>query len=319
MQASMQTSAPAQAPTSTQPSSWAHATRLGGLRRFALAITLFNLLGHTILGFEQSIAQPLVALATAYGMELLLELLGARAEHRAPRFAGGFRALVDFLLSAHITGLAVAMLLYANNRLAPVAFAAAWAIASKALFRVPVGRASRHVLNPSNLGISITLVLFPWVGIAPPYHFTENVSGAWDWLLPGLIIVSGTFLNARYTRKLPLIAAWLAGFALQAAVRSLVLDTPLVAGLMPMTGLAFVLYTFYMVTDPATSPSAPRYQVLFGLAVAATYSLLMLMHVVFGLFFALTIVCAVRGAYLFFQPRLAAWSRAPARTQANTP
>ena len=32
-------------------------------------------------------------------------------------------------------------------------------------------------MNPSNFGIAIVLLLFPWVAIAPPYHFTENLSG----------------------------------------------------------------------------------------------------------------------------------------------
>ena len=66
-----------------------------------------------------------------------------------------------------------------------------------------------------------------------------------------------------------------------------------------MTGVAFILYTFYMVTDPATTPSSRRDQIGFGLSVAAVYGLLMMMHVVFGLFFALTIVCAVRGLCAF--------------------
>src|SRR5262245_49654465 len=96
---------------------WSRASRLGGLRRFAIAITVFNILGHTVFGFEQSLAQPVIALATAYSLELLLELIGAWSENRSPNFLGGFRNLVDFLLSAHISGLAVAMLLYANDRL----------------------------------------------------------------------------------------------------------------------------------------------------------------------------------------------------------
>jgi enediyne biosynthesis protein E5 len=277
---------------------WAAATRLGGLRRFAVAITVLNVLGHTVLGFEQSWAQPLVALATAYGLELLLEAVEARAHRRRPQFRGGLRPLVDFLLSAHITGLAVAMLLYANERLLPVAFAAAVAVGSKALLRAPTPTGSRHVMNPSNFGITVTLLAFPWVGIAPPYHFTENVSGALDWLLPALIVVSGTFINARFTGRLPLVAAWLGAFVAQAALRSLVFGTPLAAALLPMTGLAFVLYTFYMVTDPATTPSGAREQVVFGAGVAGVYGLLMVVHVVFGLFFALSIVCAVRGMVL---------------------
>lgn len=294
----------------TVKSNWDKTSRLGGLRRFAIAITVLNLLGHTILGFEQSWAQPLVALATAYSAELLLELAQAWSHHRKPQFSGGFIRLVDFLLPAHISGLAVAMLLYANDRLWPIAFATAVAIGSKVVFRVPVGKGVRHFYNPSNFGISITLLLFSWVGIAPPYHFTENLDRVGDWLLPAIIILTGTFLNARFTHKLPLIAAWLSGFAAQAVIRSWFFETPFVAALLPMTGMAFILYTFYMVTDPATTPQGKWSQVLFGAGVAVAYGLLLVMHIVFGLFFALTIVCTVRGLGLYAQAWAAHRSRA---------
>ena len=46
------------------------------------------------------------------------------------------------------------------------------------------------------------------------------------------------------------------------------------------------------------------------IAVAATYAGLMLSHVVFGLFFALTIVCALRGLRLYALARFAQWTRA---------
>jgi Na+-translocating ferredoxin:NAD+ oxidoreductase RnfD subunit len=278
---------------------WSKAVRLGGLRRFAIAITVLNILGHSFFGFEQAIAQPLVALATAYTLELLFETIEARKDQRKPFYLGGPRNMVDFLLSAHITGLAVAMLTYANDRLWPVVFATAVAMSSKAILRIPVGNGTRHFLNPSNFGITAALLAFPWVGIAPPYHFTENLDRVGDWVLPSVIIVSGTLLNTLLTKKIPLIAAWIGGFALQDTIRSLVFDTPLTAALLPMTGVAFILYTFYMVTDPATTPSRPASQVLFGLSVAATYGLLMTAHIVFGLFFALTIVCAARGAGLY--------------------
>jgi hypothetical protein len=286
----------------TPPASvdWSQQVRLAGLRRFAAAITLLNVLGHTWLGFEQSWAQPLVALATAYLLELGLEWIDAHANSRRARFAGGgLVGTVDFLLSAHITGLAVSMLMYANERLAPIAFAVAVAIASKHVLRVAINGRSRHFMNPSNFGITVTLLLFPWVGVAPPYQFTENVVGLVDWLLPALIIVSGSFINAMFTKRLPLVAAWLGGFALQAALRHLVFGVALVPALLPMTGLAFVLYTFYMVTDPATTPADVRGQVVFGASVAAAYGLLMSVHIVFGLFFSLTLVCAVRGLALW--------------------
>ncbi|HEU4386599.1 MAG TPA: enediyne biosynthesis protein UnbU [Blastocatellia bacterium] len=286
---------------------WEGARRLGGLRRFAVAITVLNIVGHTLLGFEQSWAQPLVALATAYSLELSLELIDSWARHRRPRFLGGPRNLADFLLSAHITALAVSMLLYANDRLWVISFVVAAALASKLFFRAPVSEGSRHFFNPSNFGISVTLLLFAWVGIAQPYQFTETLGPAGDWIVPGIIIVSGIFLNARFTFKIPLICAWLAGFVLQAGIRSFVQETPLLAALAPMTGVAFILFTFYMVTDPATSPSSYCNQILFGAGVAFTYGILLRLHIVFGLFFALTIVCLIRGASLHVLAALASY------------
>ena len=48
-----------------------------------------------------------------------------------------------------------------------------------------------------------------------------------------------------------------------------------------------------------TTPGGRREQIAFGLSVAAVYGLLMVAHVVFGLFFALSIVCAFRGLGMY--------------------
>lgn len=293
---------------------WNDAIRLGGLRRFAIAISILNILGHTVLGFEQSWAQPLVALATAYSLELILESLNSWSTGRKPAFTGGLRNFVDFLLPGHISALAVGMLIYANDRLWVVAFAVAVAITSKILFRVPVGGKYRHFYNPSNFGITVTLLLFTWVSISPPYHFTENLDRIGDWLLPAIIVVTGSLLNARFTRRLPLILAWLIGFVAQAAIRSLIFQTPLVAALLPMTGLPFVLYSFYMVTDPATTPFRARGQIAFGAGVAAVYGVLVIGHVVFDLFFSLTIVCTLRAIHLY----ALAWTTSRSRIKQTT-
>jgi enediyne biosynthesis protein E5 len=300
----------------TTPSPRYAPSHLAGLRRFAVAITVFNLLGHTVFGFEQSYAQPLVALAAAYGMELLLDFVESRLAGRPMRCAGGVRACVDSLLSAHISGLAVAMLLYTNARLGPTMFAAAAAIASKTVFRAPMERGTLHFFNPSNFGISLTLLLFPWVGIAPPYHFTENLNGVGRWILPAFIIVSGSVLNGKFTHRLPLVAAWLVAFATQAIARSLWNGTPVTAALLPMTGVAFILFTFYMVTDPATTPGSVPAQMLFGAAVAAAYCALISSHIVFGLFFGLSIVSMARGAALYAMGTRRVRAAAPARRPA---
>ncbi len=279
---------------------WYAQDRLGGLRRFAAAITILNIFGHTFLGFEQAWAHPIVALATAYALELLIEAVDARANRRPMKFlGGGFKRFVDFLLSAHISAMAVSMLLYANERFMPVAFAAAVAVGSKAIFQVRCGERSRHFLNPSNFGITVTLLMFPWVGIAQPYQFTENLGQYGDWILPGIIVCSGSFLNWRFTHRVPLLLAWVFGFAAQALVRHYFFGAAVGPSLAPMTGVAFLLFTFYMVTDPATTPASRPAQIAFGASVAAMYGVLMAWHIVFGFFFALSIVTALRGAYMF--------------------
>src|SRR5262249_13411366 len=166
---------------------------------------------------------------------------------RAVKFRGGLSRIVDFLLPAHIAGLAVAMLLYANELLLPIVFASATAIASKAIFCTPARFGGKHFLNPSNFGITLTLWLFPFVGISPPYHFTENLGPIGDWVLPGFIVVSGSVLHTTLGKRLPLVGAWLIAFVVQALVRSLIFETSLVAALVPMTGVAFILFTFYMI------------------------------------------------------------------------
>jgi hypothetical protein len=279
--------------------------RLAGLRRFAIAITVFNILGHTVFGFEQAWIQPFVGVLTAYACELWFELLECYTQKRKPRFYGGWRNVIDFFLSAHITGLAVSMLLYSNSRLMPIAFASAAAISSKALLRVRLQNGSRHFLNPSNFGISLALVLFPWVGIAPPYHFTENIHGWGSWILPGIIILSGSFLNIRFVKRFCVMLGWAGGFLAQAIVRHYVFGTPLIAALLPMTGVAFVLFSFYMVTDPATTPCQGRGQFLFGALTSITYGILVSVHIVFGFFFALTLVSLTRGITLYIEKYLA--------------
>jgi hypothetical protein len=279
--------------------------QLVALRRFAVAITVLTVLGHTVLGFEQAWMHPVVALAAAYGTELLLLGVGNFVSGRRPLIPNRVNDLITFLLPAHISGLAVAMLLYPNKNFVVIAFAAAVAVGSKAVLRAPDGAGRfRHFLNPSNFGITTTLILLPWVGIVPPYHFTENVPLELWWVLPLVITCTGSLLNYKLTRRHPLILGWLGGFVAQALARSWhqdirLDDTILPAALAPMTGVAFILFTFYMVTDPKTTPEDPRAQVIFGVSVAILYGLLVASRGVFAMFFALTIVCFLRGFWLW--------------------
>jgi hypothetical protein len=290
--------------------------RITALRRFAFAITVLTLLGHTVLEFEQSDIYTLVALAAGYGSDLFLETVSAWSDGRRPRYRGGPVALLNFLLPAHISSLALAMFMYSSDRLWPVVFAVVIAIASKYVFRVSTENGSRHFLNPSNSGIVITLLIFPWVSVATPSQFTHAFNGLWDWLFTALVIVLGTIFNWRLTHRLPLILSWLGAFALQAVLRSWWAGTPVLAALNPMTGFVFYLFTYYMLSDPGTTPWKTRQQVVFGTAVGLTYGLLIMAHMRFTIFFALFCVCAARGLWLWWDARTI--QRAPL-PEARTP
>jgi Na+-translocating ferredoxin:NAD+ oxidoreductase RnfD subunit len=215
------------------------------------------------------------------------------------RYLGGINAFASTFIPALIPGLAVGMLLYPNESLLPLVFASALSIASKVLIHIPFGNGTQHIFNPSNFGITVTLVLFPAVGLAPPYHFTENLTGAAHWLLPLGILASGLFVHGFATGRLPLCAAWIVGFICQGLLRSWAFDIPWNVPLMPMTSAAFILFTLYMIPDPATTPLGWRGQVLFGVGVAIIYGLLLSFHVVFGLFIALFLTSSLRGIALF--------------------
>lgn len=273
--------------------------RLFALWYFAILLTLWVVLGHLVLGFEQSWLQSIVGIVSACIVQWLLEWVDATSNGRKPRYAGRWFEVISFLLPAWISGLAVSMLLYPNDQLAPIAFAAALSIASKVLFRAPVGNRSTHFFNPSNFGVTLTLLLLPSVGLAPPYQFTENVVGIWNWILPSFLLLTGLIVHAYFCGRLILCSAWITGFILQAGIRSWYWDIPWQVPLIPMTSTAFVLFTLYMVPDPATSPLSRNRQMIFGFSVAAVYSVLLELHVVYGLFLALWIVCAVRGAGLY--------------------
>lgn len=273
--------------------------RLFALWYFMILLIVWNVLGHTVLGFEQSHAAVFVGLGAAIGTQFFLEWIDATARNREVRWAGSWSNFFNALPAAMIPGFACSMLLYPNERLWPIVFAAVLSIGSKVLVRAPVGEGrTQHIFNPSNFGIAMTLVLFPQVGFAPPYHFTSNVTGVWDWILPGFILLTGVVVHGLFTGRLPLVAAWLIGFALQGQLRSYLFGFPAIVPIMPMTSAAFIVFTLYMVPDPATTPLKPWRQVAFGFSVAMIYGVIQMLHLVFGLFFALITVCLIRGISL---------------------
>ncbi|MBT3785588.1 enediyne biosynthesis protein UnbU [bacterium] len=269
--------------------------RAHALKRFAAALTLFNVLGREFFGFEESWISALVAVGTGISVEIFLEVVEARSSRRKSSMNAAPYEVFIFLLPAYISSLSLSMLIYCGDNLAPYAFGAAIAICSKYLVRAPIMGKFTHILNPSATGICAAIFLLPSTSTAPPYQYIENLSINGELFLFGFMAFAGSFMNVMFTRRHPLVLAFMGGFFLQAVFRSLFMDFPLLANLVPMTGIAFFLFCFYMIPDPGTSPYDPRKQVFFGLFTALLYGVLQVLNVVHGLFYALVLAGILRG------------------------
>ena len=272
-----------------------------GLRIAATLATIFTILGHKVFGFEQSGAHVLVALATGYICSFVFETVDAWANGRPPGFAGGgVRRFVDFFVSTHMTAITVGFLMYTNSHFWALALIVAVAIGSKYFLRVEIGGKTRHFMNPSNMGMVTALVFYQWTAVIP-WGLTTLLHGPALWIVPAVVMFLGLRLNLLYTGKLPLIASFVLVFVAQAIVRSLLLGNPLLAELAILTNVPMALFVLYMITDPQTSPSEMRGQIVFGVAIATCYGVLMAARVNFTLALCLTMVVASRGVLLYVE------------------
>jgi Na+-transporting NADH:ubiquinone oxidoreductase subunit NqrB len=158
--------------------------------------------------------------------------------------------------SAIITGLSLTLLLRADNLWVHPAAAAA-AIFSKSIIRVQ----GKHLFNPATFGIIFAMLMLPGAWISP---------GQWgqDVALAGWMIALGAFVASRARRgdiSWCFLAVYVGAIALRVAYlgqRWVVLEHQLMNG-------ALLLFAFFMISDPMTSPNHPRARALHAAVVAA--------------------------------------------------
>lgn len=119
----------------------------------------------------------------------------------------------------------------------------------------------KHIFNPNNIAIVFGIL------------FLENhmtiVNGTWGGKIEiALTIFALGCLLVYKVNRMPLVLSFLSSFIVLAILRSWILNVPLIRTFFPLTGPAFFLFTFYMVTDPATTPKKPERQVVFGILLA---------------------------------------------------
>lgn len=246
----------------------------------------YVLLGHLLLNFNRSPEQ----IAIAIGACALLDVIFTYAHTR----------LFLFPLSGVITGLGLAILFTAPGN-EWLMLLAAWMSIS---FKYLITWRGHHVFNPTNIAL-VVLLLFSGgqVAVAPAYQW----GGSWQIL--AVVFGFGCVIMWR-AKKLPLVVAFWAAYCVSALLRAHLTHMPAEITLYAqISGGAFWLFSFFMITDPKTSPPSAKGQIVYGVAIAAVDAWFQLNTAVFSLFYALFVVCAARALWMVYldvvRPRLA--------------
>lgn len=216
--------------------------RLQDPRYYQIAV-LSTLVTYGILALDFGIRleNAVAIVATA----LLVQFAGTRAAG-LPRFDP---------LSPLITSLSLTLLLR-TDLVAIAALAALIAIASKFLVRVR----DKHVFNPANIAIVTLLVASDraWVS-----------SGQWGSAALGAFALACLgFIVLTRARRAESTIGFLGFYALLLFGRALWLGDPLAIPLHQLQNGALLVFAFFMISDPKTTPDTRTGRILYSLLVA---------------------------------------------------
>ena len=254
-----------------------------------ILITCILLAAHLSFGVLESYQRTALAIATAIATELFM---GGLTYGKWPHPA-----------SAYITGISVGILTRSPFYW-PYVLISFISIASKYVLRLD----GRHLWNPSNFGLSAVLFLAPAT--------VSLLSVQWgNTIWPMVVIwILGTAIVWRVGR-LHISATYVASFLAFSIVRSVVIGTPWLATVAPITGPMYQLFIFFMVTDPKTTVRSRSGQCVVVFFVALIEAILRLAEVVYAPFYALFLVGP---AALLFEWRRTGTGRPSGRPERDT-
>jgi Na+-translocating ferredoxin:NAD+ oxidoreductase RnfD subunit len=235
-----------------------------------LVITLILLVGNLSFGLLESFSRTLLAIAVAVAFEIVLSLLVYR------RF--------PVLASAYISGISVGILIR-SPEFWPYALCSAIAITSKYAIRWR----GRHLWNPSNLAISVMLLLVP--------EYIATLSVQWgNTIWPMLIVwVLGALIVYR-VKRFHITATYVVSFIVLSYVRTAFTGHSFLAEVAPITGPMYQLFIFFMITDPKTTVKPRWAQCLVVFLVAVVEMILRLTENIHAPYYALAIVGPIANA-----------------------
>lgn len=269
----------AAAPDAARPGGWEWPKKKDPRWPFAAILSLYCLLGVTMLGFNRSWAQMLLVVGSGCLLDLVLGVMVKR------------RKVVP--LSAYISCCSLALLLNYSHGSAWLFIPVLLTIGSKYVFTVN----GKHVFNPSMFGVAVSLLFTgELVTAAPAYQWAGG-----SWAMSLFILMAGLALFVFRINRGWLICSFLAFYALQTAFRAYVMRHHLPPEMLFLGTLGappFFIFTFYMLTDPATSPPTPKGQVTLAFAITLVDLWLHTKESVFTFFYAALFCAAVKFVFL---------------------
>jgi Na+-translocating ferredoxin:NAD+ oxidoreductase RnfD subunit len=231
----------------------------------------YVLMGHFLLSFNRSGEQ----IAIALGACALLEVV----------YTWALTRMFIFPLSGVISGLGLALLFSAPGNTWLMLLVSWMTMTGKFL----VTWKGHHIYNPTNLAL-VAILLFSGgqAAVSPAYQW----GGAWQPV--ALVFTLGIIIMWR-AKKLALVVSFWAVYCLGALLRAQLTHMPTDITLWAqISGGAFWLFSFFMITDPKTSPPDVRGQIGFGVLIALLDVWLQLNTAVYSLVYALFLACTLR-------------------------
>ncbi len=204
------------------------------------ALTLLLLYGIFALNFEITLLRAVLLVGTAIGTQALFARMKGVAFD--PR-------------SAAITGLSLSLLLRSETLILLLA-GAVIAVASKFVVRIH----GKHIFNPTNIAIVSLMLVSKHVWVSPGQWGNVAFFGFLIACIGGLVVNRAARSDVTYA----FIVAWSA----LVIGRSLWVGEPLTIPIHRLENGALLLFTFFMISDPKTTPDSRAGRILFAALVA---------------------------------------------------
>lgn len=189
---------------------------------------------------------------------------------------------LEYSLPGITTGIAIALLLRAPGYSWPYFFALIFAILSKHIFKDNNG----HFINPAAFGIIACLTLFPEHSNIFLAQWPLNIYFYISFLIVAIIVST---LN----KKIVLSISYLVGIIIFRILWAKVTGSNLTYAVGVIASIGTLIFSFHMITDPKTSPSSYRGQIIFGLIIASVDFVLRLIEIPFSAILSLCLVSAM--------------------------